>query len=217
MGGKTVNETFGESVLITFECFEFPKCVQKFVCLQLLPPILSFMYQSRIKRFHLALVWPCIPDIHLKPFRISMALQWLSKGKQDDSDEGEWRVPEARVRRAAATSMRRQEREAASKNNTAATEASKAAAAEPEAAEEAVATEAAAATAEAAAATAKTAGKDMKYDLQEKKMLEMEQELQVMKRHLNNLQDEVNGLRRTCDLLWNFNKFHGTAPVHQTL
>ena len=99
---------------------------------------------------------------------------------------------------------------AASKNNTAATEASKAAAAEPEAAEEAVATE-------AAAATAKTAGKDMKYDLQEKKMLEMEQELQVMKRHLNNLQDEVNGLRRTCDLLLSQDEFPGTALVHQTL
>ena len=57
----------------------------------------------------------------------------------------------------------------------------------------------------------------MKYDLQEKKMLEMEQELQVMKRHLNNLQDEVNGLRRTCDLLLSQDKFPGTALVHQTL
>ena len=57
----------------------------------------------------------------------------------------------------------------------------------------------------------------MKYDLQEKKMLEMEQELQVMKRHLNNLQDEVNGLRRTCDLLLLEDSFPETALVHQTL
>ena len=57
----------------------------------------------------------------------------------------------------------------------------------------------------------------MKYDLQEKKMLEMEQELQVMKRHLNNLQDEVNGLRRTCELLLLEDSFPGTELVHQTL
>ena len=151
------------------------------------------------------------------PFHISMALQEpeIEKGKQD---KGEWQIPEARIQRAAATSARRKQREAASKKNTAATEASKAAAAaEPEAAEEAVATEAAAATAEAAAATAKTAGKDMKYDLQEMKMLEMEHELQVMKCHLNNLQDEVNGLRRTCDLLWLEEKCPGLPLVHQSL
>ncbi len=49
-----------------------------------------------------------------------MALQWLSKGKHD---EGVWQIPQARVRRAAATSMRRKEMAAASKNNTAATKA----------------------------------------------------------------------------------------------